>query len=125
MSPDSFAAITAQIETYFDALYHADSTRLRAIFHPNLAYVCATTGDEMALDLETYLARVDKRVPPAETGDARDDRILEISVGANIAQVKASMTLMQRDYLDYLTFVKHDGRWCIVAKVFEYVPRKD
>ncbi|MGH1467187.1 MAG: nuclear transport factor 2 family protein [Cognatishimia sp.] len=125
MTPTTLTAITQQVEIYFDALYHADSTRLRAIFHPNLTYFCATTGDELALNLDDYLARVDKRVPPAQTGDARDDRILEISMGGNIAHVKASMTLMQRDYLDYLTFVKHDAAWRIVAKVFEYVPRED
>ncbi|MGH1447755.1 MAG: nuclear transport factor 2 family protein [Cognatishimia sp.] len=123
MSLENIEAISAQMEVYFDALYHADSARLRTVFHPKLAYVCATEGDELYLDLETYMARVDQRIPAAQNGEARADRVLEISQGGDrLAHVKAQMTLMGRDYLDYLTFVRHDGGWRLVAKVFSYIP---
>lgn len=69
MTREDHGAISRLMESYFDGLYHADSTILRGVFHPHLAYVCATEGDELYLDLETYMARVDKREPPARRGN--------------------------------------------------------
>jgi hypothetical protein len=99
---------------------------LRQIFHPKLAYVCATEGDELYLDLETYLARVDEREPPAKRGDPRDETIYEIAFGSpRLARVTARMSMMGRDYLDFLTLTHDGSEWRIVAKVFAYVPRKE
>ena len=80
-------------------------------------------GDELYLDLETYMARVEKRVPPAQKGEKRGDLILEMSFGGSrLAHVKARMKLMGRDYLDYLTLIRSGDEWRIVAKIFAYVP---
>lgn len=126
MTPTDHAAVVALMKTYFEGLHQADSAILRGIFHPQLAYVCATEGDELYLDLETYMARVDGREPPAKRGDARDEAILEIAFGSDrIARVTARMSMMGRDYLDFLTLVRHNGDWRIVTKAFTYLPRKD
>lgn len=123
MSPETFAEVTQLMQAYFDGLYHADSTHLRKVFHPKLAYICATEGDELFLDLDTYMARIDLREAPAKRGDRRHDVILEINFGSpQLAYVRARMTMMGRDYLDYLTLIRHDGDWRIVTKVFSYVP---
>lgn len=123
MTPESIAGVTKLMETYFEGLYQADSSMLRNVFHPQLSYVCATQGDELYLDLETYMARVEKRVPPAQKGEKRDDLILEMSFGGSrLAHVKARMKLMGRDYLDYLTLIRSGDEWRIVAKIFAYVP---
>ncbi|AUQ56305.1 MULTISPECIES: nuclear transport factor 2 family protein [Phaeobacter] len=114
------------MEAYFEGLHQADSTMLREVFHPQLAYVCATEGDELYLDLETYMNRVDGREPPAERGDPREEEILEIAFASGrLARVSARMTMMGCDFHDFLTLVRHGAEWRIVAKVFSYVPRKD
>ncbi len=126
MTPADHAAVTALMQSYFDGLHGADSTMLRRVFHPRLAYICATEGDELYLDLDTYMTRVDGREPPSKRGDPRDEAILEIAFGSNrIARVTARMSMMGRDYLDFLTLVPHDGQWRIITKVFTYLPRKD
>lgn len=123
MSAQDYAEISSLMQAYADGLYHADSQALRQVFHPNLAYVCATPGDELHLDLEAYMARIDKRTPPSETGDARDDRVLEIKLATpQLAHVTASMALMGRTYLDLLTLQRTPEGWRIVTKVFSYVP---
>lgn len=125
MAPDDFADVTRLMQSYFDGLYHADSMRLREVFHPKLAYICATEGDELYLDLDTYMARMDLREAPAKRGEPRDDVILEINFSSpQLAYVKARMTMMGRDYLDYLTLVRHDGGWRVLTKVFSYVPKE-
>jgi hypothetical protein len=125
MTPANHKQIGDLMETYFEGLHRADSTMLRTVFHSRLAYVCASEGDELYLDLDTYMNRVDERVPPAKRGDARQEDILEIAFASNrLARVSARMSMMGRDFFDLLTLVRDGTEWRIVAKVFSYVPRE-
>lgn len=126
MTPADHSAICRLMETYFEGLHRADSATLRGVFHPRLAYVCATEGDELYFDLDTYMARVEAREPPAKRGDPRDEAVLEVAFGSDrLARVTARMSMMGRDYLDFLTLVRDGADWRIVAKVFTYLPRKE
>ena len=126
MNPAEHHRIAELMEVYFEGLHQADSRMLRRVCHPQLAYVCATEGDELYLDLETYMTRIDGREPPVRRGDPRDEAILEIAFGSpRLARVTARMSMMGRSYLDYLTLVPHDGAWRIVTKAFTYLPRED
>tara|TARA_R110002049_G_scaffold201563_1_gene372305 strand:+ start:18918 stop:19298 length:381 start_codon:yes stop_codon:yes gene_type:complete len=126
VTPAAYRQIAELMEIYFEGLHQADSTLLRQVFHPHLAYVCATDGDELYLDLDTYMARVDGREPPARRGDPRDEAILDIAFGSpRLVWVTARMSMMGRSYLDHLTLVPHEGALRIVTKVFTYIPRKD
>lgn len=125
MTGADHAAVLDVMARYFDGLHHADSATLRQVFHPGLAYVCATEGDYLNLDLDAYMARVDQRVPPAERGDPREERIETIAFGGDrLAHVTARMSMMGRDYLDFLTLIREGGEWRIVAKVFSHVERE-
>lgn len=125
MTPEDHKQVLSLVELYFDGLHHADSKALRQVFHSKLAYVCATEGDELYLDLDTYMSRVDARTPPSERGDPRDEAILDVAFGSDrIARVTARMSMMGRNYLDYLTLVRENGEWRIVTKAFTYLPRK-
>jgi len=126
VTSSDYTKVGELMEAYFEGLHQADSSLLRTVFHPRLSYVCATQGDELYLDLETYMKRVDGREPPAKRGDPREEEVLEIAFpGGRIARVTARMSMMGRVFLDVLTLV-HDGAgWRIVTKVFTYVPRKD
>ena len=125
MTSSVYTKVGELMEAYFEGLHQADSSLLRTVFHPQMSYVCATEGDELYLDLETYMKRVDGREPPANRGDPREEDVLEIAFpGRRLARVTARMSMTGRDFLDVLTLV-HDGAgWRIVTKVFTYVPRK-
>ncbi|WP_323776348.1 nuclear transport factor 2 family protein [Leisingera sp.] len=126
MTPADHKQVSDLMEAYFEGLHQADSAMLRKVFHPQLAYVCATEDDELYLDLETYMRRVDGREPPAKRGDPREEEILEIAFASDrLARVSARMTMMGRDFHDLLTLVRYGAEWRIIAKVFSYVPRKD
>lgn len=126
MTLSNYIKIGELMEAYFEGLHQADSSLLRKVFHPQLSYVCATQGDELYLDLETYMKRVDGRQPPAKRGDPREEDVLEIAFpGERLARVTARMSMMGRDFLDVLTLVHDSDGWRIVTKVFTYVPRKD
>ncbi|XHE55307.1 nuclear transport factor 2 family protein [Phaeobacter sp. BS34] len=62
----------------------------------------------------------------ARRGEQREEEVLEVAFASDrLACVSARMTMMGRDFHDFLTLVRHGAEWRIVAKVFSYVPRKD
>ncbi|MFY0659285.1 MAG: nuclear transport factor 2 family protein [Shimia sp.] len=125
MIKGDFKDISTLMQDYFLGLHEADSQVLRGVFHPKMAYVCATEGDPLYLDLEQYMDRIDARVAPAKRGDVRREEIYSIAfVNPRLAHVTCRMALMGRDYVDHLTLVPHDGAWRVVTKVFAYQPKE-
>ncbi len=111
------------VEAYFDGLYHADSKILAGVFHSDARYVNAVDDDYMNYSIAEYLKIVDQREPPSSSGQNRSGAIISIEFGAaRMAFVKAAMTMLGRDYLDFLTFIFERGRWQIISKVFSYKP---
>ncbi|MEM0949680.1 MAG: nuclear transport factor 2 family protein [Pseudomonadota bacterium] len=118
--------IQSLMTRYFDGLYQSDSTVLRTVFHADLAYVNGTAGTYEHMDLESYMARIDARTPPATKGDQREEVIERIAIKGNrIGLVEARMTMLGRNYQDLLTLIHTDDGWRVLAKVFSFVERKD
>jgi len=119
------ADLLAVLHRYFEGLYHADSRLLADVFHPEARYVNMTPGDHMNYALDDYFDIVDRRVSPSSQGEIRNEAILSLEFGeAHMAFVKARMTMMGRDYLDFLTLTFDDKGWRIMAKIFTYKMQK-
>ena len=117
--PQNFAEVTAVMEGYFDGLYHADTTRLAKVFHPDARYINLIEDDYMNKSMVEYFEMVDRRIPPASKGEIRNDRLFSIEFGGTrMAYVRASMTMMDREYLDFLTLSRDHLGWRIMTKVF-------
>jgi hypothetical protein len=116
-----YAALTAQLGEYFDGLYHCDTARLARVFHPSALYACATEGSLLKLGMDEYFPVVEKRVSPASRNEPRRDRILSIEfAGPVTALARVECAIGPKLFTDLLTFVKLDGRWQIIAKVFHF-----
>ncbi|HEY1075574.1 MAG TPA: nuclear transport factor 2 family protein [Fontimonas sp.] len=115
------AEITALLVDYFDGLHFSDSARLARVFHPAAQYICATQGRLQHLDMPSYFAIVDRRTSPASRGEPRADRILAIElVGSTAASARVECAIGERHFKDLLSLIHLDGRWQIIAKVFDY-----
>ena len=113
--------IAAQMQVYFDGLYHSDVLRLKRVFHPDAHYVCPTDDPMVQLDMATYFAVVAEREAPATRQEKRADRIDSIRfAGPGMALVVANCSIGERYFTDFLSFVKADGEWLIISKVFHY-----
>jgi Putative lumazine-binding len=114
-------AIASILATYFDGLYHSDTTRLRAVFHPQAIYACATEGRLLRLDMDAYFPVVDKRPSPASRNEARRDRIISIEFAGPVTAIaRVECAIADRFFTDLLTLVKLDDRWQIISKVFHF-----
>ncbi len=121
MNTAAYEEVAAALQDYFDGLYHSDTSRLGRVFHPQAHYYCATDGQLLHLDMARYFQIVDQRPSPASRGDPRMDRILAIEfAGPVTAFARVECSIAPKHFTDFLTLVKLDGRWQIVAKVFHY-----
>jgi hypothetical protein len=116
-----YAAVVQVLSDYFDGLYHSDAEMLSRVFHPEARYVCATEEPLMHLGMDEYLPMVARRPSPASRGEARRDRIAGIEfAGPATAFARVNCAIGPKYFTDFLTLVRVDGRWRIIAKVFHF-----
>lgn len=116
-----FAGVTALMATYFDGLYHSDTARLGHVFHPQAVYVCATEGRLIHLTMDAYFPIVAARQSPASRAEARQDEVVAITfAGPVTALVQARCAIGPKLFTDFLSLVKLEGRWWIIAKTFHF-----
>lgn len=118
---DEFNAVSEVISTYFDGLYHSDTNRLKRTFHPQATYVTGTGGDFLYRNMKDYFAVVDQRPSPASRNEPRRDAVRSIDfAGPETARAVVHCAIGERYFTDFLTFVKTDGEWRIISKVFHF-----
>ena len=121
----AFAAVAGVLETYFDGLYHADIERLGAVFHPKAIYATADETPLLYRTMDEYFPVVAKRVSPASRNEVRRDVIDSIEfAGENTAFARVRCSIGTKDFIDFLTLVRTDGAWRIMAKIFQITERE-
>ncbi len=111
--------IEAAIGHYFDGLYEGDTGKLARVFSPKASLFIEDQGQLIALPIPQWFERVASRASPASTGARRNDRILLVdSVGPVNAIAKVTCMVDPVSYTDYLSLIKFEGRWQIVAKAY-------
>jgi len=121
----AFSAVTGVLETYLDGLYHADIERLGAAFHPKAIYATADETPLLYRTMDEYFPVVAKRVSPASRNETRRDMIDSIEfAGENTAFARVRCSIGTKDFTDFLTLVRTDGAWRIMAKIFQIAERE-
>ena len=116
-----FDGVTEMLNDYFDGLYHSDTRILGRVFHSQARYVCATAPELVNLGMDEYFQVVDKREPPAARGEARRDAIQSIDfAGPNTAFARVNCAIGDRYFTDFLSLIRTEDGWRIIAKVFHY-----
>jgi len=115
----SIEAVTAVIETYFDAFYEGDTEKLARAFHAS-ARLYSIDGDSVReLSREQWLDAVRQRKSPKSAGLARTYRILSVDVHGALASAKVELSMAPKYFVDQLTLLNVPGRgFQIVAKAF-------
>ncbi|MEP5762887.1 MAG: nuclear transport factor 2 family protein [Litoreibacter sp.] len=120
-----FAAVVSVVKTYFDGLYHADIELLGSVFHPKAIYATADETPLLHRTMDEYFPVVAKRTSPASQGEPRRDVIEAIDfAGDNTAFARLRCSIGTKDFIDFLTIVRTDGKWKIMAKIFHMKERE-
>lgn len=113
--------IEKALELYFDALYQGDTQKVRSVFHPNAHLYSGTGGNFVDMSLDDYVSLVDGRPSPESQGAERTGEVLSIDQsGPHSALAKVALSIGARRFIDYLTLLKVDDRWIIIAKSFHF-----
>lgn len=122
--PSALAEIEALLERYFDALYESDAKLLGELMHPAAIYASASERPLLIRTMDQYLPIVAARPSPASRAEPRRNRIDMIDcAGDETALAKVRCSIGDRDFVDYLSLVRSDGRWRIIAKIFHFTQR--
>ncbi len=124
----SVQEITPVIERYFDALHFSDAGSMEQVMHPDAVYATADEASPLIRNRADYLEVLRGRISPAERGEARTDRIVSIETAGNrTAVVRALCSIGDRQFTDFLSLIRVDDRWRIIAKVFaiDFVKQED
>lgn len=122
MKQPAFNDVLRVIATYFDGLYDCDVEKLGSVFHPKALYATADESPFLHRSMEDYFPIVAARQSPASRGEPRRDYVDEIQfAGENTAFARVRCSIGERDFVDFLTLVRVDGRWQIIAKVFQII----
>ena len=118
----ALADIEKVLRVYFDGLYQADPERLRRVFHPQAIYASADETPLLYRNMEEYFSAVAVREAPASRGEVRLDTIHSIELaGENTALARVGCAIGPRRFLDFLSLVRVEGAWLIMAKVFQII----
>lgn len=117
-----FAAVDQVLKRYFDGLHHCDTDLLAEVFHPKAVYATADEECFLHRDMTEYLSVVAARESPTSRREPRLDFVDGIEfAGENTAFARVRCSIGDRDFVDFLTLVRTDGRWRIISKVFHII----
>lgn len=120
----AYDEIARVLADYFDALYFGDTGKLQEVFHAKAIYATADETPLLYRTMTEYVPVVAARESPAARNEPRRDFIDAIELaGENTAFARVRCSIGSRDFVDFLTLVRTDGRWRIIAKVFQIIER--
>lgn len=105
--------------SYFDVLHTQELSLFDRVFHKDCVLYAQQDGKTTVLPLPEYRRMIGGRESPLSRGFPRRDEVLTIDVlSLDMALVKVRLQLFDSIMVDYLSLMKVDGQWCVVAKLF-------
>ena len=115
-------AIRTLVDDYFDLMHEQDMTLFDRVFHPDSVLYGVVDGQINIRPYAVYREAVATRQSPAELGNARRDVVLSFDqISGTLALLKMQLEMFGGVMQDYLNIVHLDGRWWVMAKMWEKV----
>lgn len=107
---------------YFEVMFSQDMELFDQVFHSECTLYGVVDGQVNLRPYEVYRNQVLARKSPLELGESRHNEILDFDqLSPNLAWVKPQLTMFGGLMQDYLNLVKVDGKWWVMAKMWDRV----
>lgn len=121
---NAFSDITRTLNLYFDVLYYCDLDKFDEVFHERAVYATTDEMTPLFRDMSEYRQIIAARKSPASCKEPRKDFIESIELaGKNTARVRARCSIGSRDFVDFLTLIRDNGQWHVIAKIFQIIEK--
>lgn len=114
--------IITLLDNYFELMHAQDMSLYDQVFHESASLFGVPDGALNIRSFEVYKDAMLNRQSPAEKGEARRDEILFVDqLNDSLAVARVQLEMMGGVMQDYLSLLKIDGKWLIVAKTWARV----
>lgn len=114
--------IITLLDNYFELMHTQNMDLFDKVFHETSSLFGVPDGAFNIRSKEVYRDAMLNRQSPAEKGEARRDEILFVDqLNENLAVARVQLEMMGGVMQDYLSLLKIDGNWIIVAKTWARV----
>jgi hypothetical protein len=110
------AGVRAALEAYLQGHATGQADAFRRAFHPDTRMLFNRDGKFTKVEIVDYIARAPGK--PAEDEAQRKRSIDLIDITGDAAIARLTLDYPDAKLTDYMTLLKIDGEWRIVAKVF-------
>ena len=115
------AGVRAALQHYLNGHATGSPDEMRQAFHPEARMTFVRDGKVVITPIAEYIARFNGQAAPDEA--LRKRRITHVEVTGNAATGRIELDYPSAFIVDYMTLLKDDGRWVIIAKSFQTTPK--
>ncbi len=115
-----FGAIESLVTDYFTGLHEGNLDLVQKVFLPSAGICGYYEGDRVIIGLHEYLNILKHMSPPVMLDEAFDMRIDGVDLIGRVASVRVCYLFQALRYTEYLSLLKTDAGWKIVAKTFHH-----
>ncbi len=110
------------LDDYFEVIHGQDMDLFDQVFHKDCCLYSNADDQTVLRPYELYRSQVANRQSPKELGNPRKDEILLIDqLSDTMALAKVQLQMFGGIMQDYLNLIKLDGKWWIIAKLYQQV----
>jgi hypothetical protein len=122
LASSPFHELADAAQYYLDMLYACDADMVDGIFEAD-ARLCTLDGDMLVYrTVADYKEVLRGRTPPASVNAAREDELISLDLSTPTqALIKIKMRINQLVFIDYLTLIRLEKGWRIVAKTYQRI----
>lgn len=113
---DEYNAVVATANHYVEGLRTGSAEHVAQAFHKDAVMYGFTNGELLGGPIKNLLDFVEKNGSAPEISTRLD--VLAITPTTAVVRVDMENDAIGADYNDYLTLIKIDGAWKVVAKVY-------
>ena len=123
MSEDE-QGIRQAVQYYFDGGRNADSATMGKGFEQSVAHMIYVRDNKLNdVPIPDFLARIHNQRTPEFKPDSNQRRVVSVDFAGTSGIAKLETITATNRVIDYMALLKVDGRWKIVNKIFDRVPR--
>ena len=120
-SAEDEAGVRAALQHYLNGHATGNPEEFRQAFHPDARMTFVREGKLLITPISEYIARAPGK--PAADEALRKRRITSIDVTGTAATGRFELDYPSAFLVDYMTLLKDNGRWVIIAKSFNSAPK--